>query len=74
MEDLDRNNEMNKHITSVETFFDIFNVVVKHGLLGEIKSTSMSYLLMEMGERLEAIKRLNKETFDRIKMLTGVTS
>lgn len=71
MEDLDRYNEMNKHITSVETFFDVFNVVAKHGLLGEIKSTSMSHLLIEMGERLEAIKRLNIETFDRIKMLTG---
>mgnify|MGYP001097662794 CR=1 FL=1 len=71
MEDMERYNAMNKCITSVESFFDVFNVVAKHGLFGEIKSTSMSHLLMEMGERLETIKTLNNETFDRIKMLTG---
>jgi len=71
MEDLDRYNEMNKHISSIETFFDVFNVVANHGLLGEIKSTSMSYLLTEMGERLEAIKKLNKETYDRLQELKG---
>jgi hypothetical protein len=77
MEDMDRYNEMNKHIACLETFFDVFNVVSKHGLLEEVKSTSVSYLLMEMGERLEAIKKLNKEANDRLeelKRLTGVTS
>lgn len=71
MEDLDRYNEMNKHISSIETFFDVFHVVVKHGLLGELKSSSISYLLMEMGERLEAIKKLNKETYNRLQELKG---
>lgn len=77
MDDLDRYNEINKHIASVETFFDVFNVVASHSLLGEIKSISISHLLTEMGERLEAIKKLNKETHDRLqelKRLTGATS
>jgi hypothetical protein len=77
MEDMDRYNEMNKHIACVETFFDVFNVVSKHGLLQEVKSTSVNYLLMEMSERLEAIKKLNKETNDRLqelKRMTGVTN
>lgn len=71
MDDLDRYNEINKRIASMETFFDVFNVVASHGLLGEIKSTSISHLLTEMGERLEAIKELNKETYDRLKRLAG---
>ncbi|HYA12611.1 MAG TPA: hypothetical protein VEF37_06550 [Thermodesulfovibrionales bacterium] len=73
---MDRYNEMNKHIACVETFFDVFSVISKHGLLEEVKNSSVSYLLMEMGERLEAIKKLNKETNDRLqelKNLTGVT-
>lgn len=77
MEDLDRYNEMNKHISSVGTFFDVFHVVANHGLLVELKSSSISYLLTEMGERLEAIKKLNKETYDRLqelKGLAGITS
>ncbi|MFH0933235.1 MAG: hypothetical protein V1832_02815 [Nitrospirota bacterium] len=77
MEDMDRYNETNKHIACVETFFDVFNVVAKHGLLGEVKNTSISYLLIEVSERFEAIKKLNKETYDRLqelKRLTGVTS
>jgi len=77
MEDMNRYNEMNEHIACVETFFDVFQVVSKHGLLGEVKSTSISYLLTEVGEKLETIKRLNKETHDRLqelKRLTGVNS
>jgi hypothetical protein len=77
MEDMDRFNEMSKHIACVETLFDVFQVVGKHGLLGEIKSSSFSYLLIEVGERLDAIKRLNKETNDRLqefKRLAGVKS
>jgi hypothetical protein len=77
MEDMDRYNEISKHIACVETFFDVFNVVAKHGLLGEVKNTSISYLLIEVSERLEAIKKLNKETYDRLqemRRLTGVTS
>jgi hypothetical protein len=71
MEDVDRYNEMNKHIGAVGTFFDVFHVVANHGLLGELKSSSISYLLMEMGERLDVIKKLNKETYDRLQELKG---
>jgi hypothetical protein len=77
MDDIGRYNEANKHIACVETFFDVFNVVSKHGLLGEVKNTSISYLLMEVSERLEAIRKLNKETFERLqelKRLTGAAS
>lgn len=77
MEDLDRYNEVNKHISAVGTFFDVFHVVANHNLLGELKSSSISYLLTEMGERLEAIKRLNKETYDKLqdlKRTAGITS
>jgi hypothetical protein len=69
MEDMDRYNEMSQHITCVETFFDVFHVVAKHGLLGEVKNTSTSYLLTEVSERLETIKKLHKETYDRLQEL-----
>lgn len=77
MDDIDRYNETNKHIACVETFFDVFNVVSKHGLLGEVKNTSISYLFMEASERLEAIRKFNKETFERLQELkrsTGASS
>jgi len=76
MEDLDRYNEINKHISAVGTFFDVFHVVANHNLLGELKSSSISYLLTEMGERMEAIKMLNRETYDKlqdIKKTAGIT-
>ncbi len=76
MEDLDRYNEINKHISAVGTFFDVFHVVANHNLLGELKSSSISYLLTEMGERLEAIKMLNRETYDKLqdlKKTAGIT-
>jgi hypothetical protein len=77
VDDIDRYNETNKHIACVETFFDVFNVVSKHGLLGEVKNTSISYLFMEASERLEAIRKFNKETFERLQELkrsTGASS
>ncbi|MGB9716454.1 MAG: hypothetical protein ACPL1G_08625 [Thermodesulfovibrionales bacterium] len=77
MEDLERYNEINKHITAVGTFFDVFHVIVNHNLLGELKSGSVSYLLTEMGERIESIKNLSKETQDRLeemKKTAGVTA
>jgi hypothetical protein len=77
MEDLDRYNEINKHINAVGTFFDVFHVVANHNLLGELKSSSISYLLSEMGERLETIKKLNNETYEKLqdtKRTAGITS
>lgn len=69
MEDMDRYNEMSKQISCMETFFDVFHVIAKHGLLGDLKNTSVNYLLTEVSEKLETIKRLNKETYDRIQGL-----
>jgi hypothetical protein len=60
---------LNDHITSIETFFDIFYVVVSHGLLCEIKSTSIHSFLAEMGERLELTRQLNKEIYDGLQEL-----
>ncbi|NWF51692.1 MAG: hypothetical protein HXY47_01245 [Nitrospirae bacterium] len=77
MEDLERYNELNKHISALETFFDVFHVVTNHNLLGELKSSSISYLIIEMGERLESIKKLSKETHEKLqdfKKTTGVIS
>jgi len=42
----------------------MLQVISKHGLLGEVKGSSTSYLIAEMVERLEAIKELYKETYD----------
>jgi hypothetical protein len=77
MEDMDRYNEMTNQIAGVETFFDVFHIIAKHSLLGEVKNTSMSYLLSEAEDRLETIKKLNKESHGRLqelKKLTGVTN
>ncbi|MEW6002218.1 MAG: hypothetical protein AB1638_06170 [Nitrospirota bacterium] len=76
MDDLDRYNLMNRHISLAETYADVLSVIAKHALLGELRSISINYLLSEMEERIEAIKRLHKETHDRLeeqKRLAGVT-
>jgi uncharacterized protein Yka (UPF0111/DUF47 family) len=44
MADSKQSNEMNKHISSVESSCDVLHVMSKHGLLGEVKSSSISYL------------------------------
>ena len=64
MDDITRHNEINKHIRCMETFFDVLQVIVKHNLLGEVKVSSTSYLIAEMEERLEAIKKLYEQTYD----------
>lgn len=77
MEDMDRYNEISDQISGMETFFDVFQVITKHGLLEEVKNTSISYLLSEVGERLEIIKKLNEESYNRLKelkKLAGVTN
>ena len=73
MEDMDRYNEMSNQIAGVETFFDVFHVIAQHGLLGDLKNTSVIYLLTEVGEKLETIKRLHKETYDRLQGLKKPT-
>jgi len=61
MADSKKSNAMDKHISSVEGFCDVLYVISKHGLLGEVKSSSISYLFEDMAGRLEAIKRLKKD-------------
>ncbi|MFH0933120.1 MAG: hypothetical protein V1832_02230 [Nitrospirota bacterium] len=67
MDDLARYNEINKHITSIETYFDVLHVISNNGLLREIKSSSMGCIFAEMAEKLEAIKKLHEETYERLK-------
>ncbi len=71
MDDLFRYNEINKHITFIETYFDVLHVILKHGLFGEIKSSSMGHMFSAMAENLEAIKKLHEETYERLKEESG---
>jgi hypothetical protein len=68
---LTRYNEINKNITSIETYFDVLCVISNNGLIGEIKSSSMGCIFTEMAEKLEAIKKLHEETYERIKEERG---
>jgi uncharacterized protein YerC len=71
MDDLTRYNEINKHIASIESYFDVVHVILNHGLFKEIKSTSMGHIFAEMAEKLELIKKLHGETYERIKEERG---
>lgn len=71
MDDLTRYNEINKHIASIESFFDVLHVILNHGLFSEIKSTSMGHIFAEMAEKLEAIKKLHEGTYERIREERG---
>jgi len=67
MDDMTRYVELSKHIASLESFFDVLRVLSNHGLLGEIKSTSLGYIFKEMAENLGMIKKLHEETCERLK-------
>ncbi len=71
MDDLTRYHVINKHIASIESYFDMLHIILNHGLFGEIKSTSMGHMFVEMAEKLEAIKKLHGETYERIKEERG---
>jgi NTP pyrophosphatase (non-canonical NTP hydrolase) len=73
MDDKDYFYEMNRCINAVESFFDVLRVILKRDLFWEIRSSSMSYLFSEMEENLEAIKWLNKETYERLEELKKLT-
>jgi hypothetical protein len=73
MDDQDYFYEMNRCINAVESFFDVLHVILKRDLFWEIRSSSMSYLFSEMEENLEAIKWLNKETYERLEELKKLT-
>ena len=65
--DLVRYNKINKHITSIEIHVDVLQVLLKADLLKEVKSHPLGYILEEMAEKIEAIKKLHEETYDRLK-------
>jgi len=71
MDDLTRYDEINKHITSIEVSFDVLHVISDHNLFWEIKSSSMGHIFAEMAEKLEAIKKLHEETYERLKEVGG---
>jgi hypothetical protein len=73
MDDKEHFYEMNRCINAVESFFDVLHVILKRDLFWEIRSSSMSYLFSEMKENLEAIKWLNKETYERLEELKKLT-
>ncbi len=73
MDDLTRYAELNKHIVSLESFFDVLRVISKHGLLSELKSTSMAYMFAEMAENLEALKKLHEGTCKSLKEEKGLS-
>ena len=67
MDEVTRYHEISKHITSIESFFDVLQVISNNGLLSEVKGTSIGYLFAEMAEKLEAVKKLNEETYEKLK-------
>jgi hypothetical protein len=73
MDDLTRYAELNKHIASLETFFDVLRVIANHGLLSELKSVSMAYMFAEMAGNLEALKKLHEGTCKNPKEEKGLS-
>jgi hypothetical protein len=77
MDELTRYHEINRHIASLEGFFDVLEVISNNGLLNEVKSSSIGYLFSEMAKKLEAVKRLHEETYEKSKVervLSGYVS
>lgn len=71
MDEATRYAELNKHIASLETFFDLLRVISNHGLLSELKASSRAYMFAEMAENLEALKRLHAGTNKGLKKEKG---
>lgn len=67
MDDLRRCNAINNHIVSMEIYFDLLQVISRHNLFGEIKSSSINYIFSEMSENIESIKKLNEEVYEIIR-------
>jgi len=67
MDEVTRYHEISKHIASIESFFDVLQVISNNGLLSEVKGTSIGYLFSEMAGKLEAVKKLNEETYEKLK-------
>jgi len=45
----------------------LLQVLLKSDLLKEVKSSSLGNILEEMAGKIEAIKKLHEETYDRLK-------
>jgi hypothetical protein len=45
----------------------VLQVISNNGLLSEVKGTSIGYLFAEMAEKLEAVKKLNEEKYEKLK-------
>jgi len=45
----------------------VLQVISNNGLLSEVKGTSIGYLFSEMAGKLEAVKKLNEETYEKLK-------
>jgi hypothetical protein len=67
MDDLTRYNEINKSIALIESYFDVLRVISNNGLFREIKSTSMGHIFEEMAGKLEVIKKLHGDTYEKIR-------
>lgn len=42
----------------------MLNVLALHGVLTELKRSSLSYLLAEMSEKIEGIRKLTEEAYN----------
>lgn len=73
MDEVTRYHEINKNIASIESFFDVLQVISNNGLLSEVKGASIGYLFSEMAEKLEAVKKLHEETYKRLKEEKGLS-
>jgi hypothetical protein len=77
MDEVTRYHEINKNIASIESFFDVLQVISNNGLLGEVKGASIGYLFSEMAEKLETVKKLHEETYEKVRgerVLSGYVS
>ncbi len=67
MNEVSRYEAITRHITSIEVYFDLLHVLSNHGLLSEIKKSSIDHIFTKMEEDLGAIKKLNEEAYGSIK-------
>jgi hypothetical protein len=63
MNEVSRYEAITRHITSIEVYFDVLHVLSNHGLLSEIKKSSIDHIFKQMEEDLSAIKKLNEEAY-----------
>ncbi|NWF52803.1 MAG: hypothetical protein HXY47_06945 [Nitrospirae bacterium] len=67
MNEVSRYEAITRHITSIEVYFDVLHVLSNHGLLSEVKKSSIDHIFTQMEEDLSAIKKLNEEAYGGVK-------